>query len=182
MLHHFYHFSFNHDLQWCIAVVGGKELDYCFTLTWTSIRYCSFDKGVSKLKQVTGCDHRAIQHYIIRIVAGAVPPQFLIAIHGLLDFRYLAQMPSFNETVLSKLDAALQSFHDNKEAIIATGVCSHFEIPKLELLQHAVPSIWASGAVLQWLANVTEHAHVTEIKKPAVLGTIKTIIHKLPGI
>jgi len=167
VLHHFYRFSFDHDLQWCIAVVGGEELDYCFTLTWTSVGYCSFDEGVSKLKQVTGRDHHAIQRYIIGIVAGAIPPWFLIAICSLLDFRYLAQMPSFNETVLSKLDAALQSFHDNKEAIIAAGVHSHFEIPKLELLQHAVPSIQASGAVLQWSADVTEHAHVTEIKKPA---------------
>ena len=167
VLHHFYHFSFDHNLQWCIAVVGGEELDYCFTLTRTSVGYCSFDEGVSKLKQVTGRDHHAIQRYIIGIVAGAIPPWFLIAICSLLDFRYLAQMPSFNETVLSKLDAALQSFHDNKEAIIAAGVHSHFEIPKLELLQHAVPSIQASGAVLQWSADVTEHAHVTEIKKPA---------------
>jgi len=131
VLHHFYRFSFNHNLQWCIAVVGGKELDYCFTLTWTSIGYRSFDEGVSKLKQVMGHDHCAIQRYIIGIVAGAVPPQFLIVIHSLLDFCYLAQMPLFNETVLSKLDAALQSFHDNKEATIAMGVHSHFKIPKL---------------------------------------------------
>jgi len=170
VLHHFYCFSFDHDLQWCIAVVGGEELDYHFTLTRTSVGYRSFDKGVSKLKQVMGHDHHAIQRYIIGIVAGAVPPRFLIAIRGLLDFCYLAQMPSFNETVLSKLDAALQSFHDNKEAIIATGVRSHFKIPKLELLQHAVPSIRASGAVLQWSADVTEHAHVTEIKKLARAG------------
>ena len=170
VLHHLHRFSLDHDLQWCIAVVGSEELDYCFTLMRTLIGYRSFDEGVSKLKQVTGRDHRAIQRYIIGIVAGAVPPRFLIAIRGLLDFRYLAQMPLFDESALSKLDTALQSFHDNKEAIVAVGVRSHFEIPKLELLQHVVPSIRASGAVLQWSADVTEHAHVTEIKKPARAG------------
>ena len=87
-----------------------------------------------------------------------------------MDFRYLGQMPSFDESALTKLAGALQSFHDNKEAILSTGVCSHFDIPKLELLQHIVPSIWASGAVLQWSVDVTEHAHVTEIKKPARAG------------
>ena len=79
-------------------------------------------------------------------------------------------MPSFDESDLAKVDAALQSFHDNKDAIISTGVHSHFEIPKQELLQHAVPSICASGAMLQWLADITEHAHITEIKKPARTG------------
>ena len=170
VLHHLHRFSFDHDLQWCIAVVGNEELDYRFTLTRSPVGYRSFDEGVSKLKQVTGRDHRAIQRYIIGIVAGAVPPRFLMAIRGLLDFRYLAQMPSFDEGSLSKLDAALQTFHDNKEAIVSAGVRSHFEIPKLELLQHVVPSIQASGAVLQWSADITEHAHVTEIKKPARAG------------
>ena len=75
-------------------------------------------------------------------------------------------MPSFTESALSKLDATLQLFHNNKEAIVSAGVCSHFKIPKLELLQHIVPFIQASGAVLQWSADITEHAHVTEIKKP----------------
>ena len=170
MLHHLHRFSFDHDLQWCLAVVGDEELDYQFFLTRTLVGYRLFGEGVSKLKQVTGRDHRAIQRYIIGIVAGAVPSRFLSVIRGLLDFRYLAQMPSFDESDLAKVDAALQSFHDNKDTIISTGVRSHFEIPKLELLQHAVPSIRASGAVLQWSADVTEHAHVTEIKKPARAG------------
>ncbi|KIM51816.1 hypothetical protein SCLCIDRAFT_142487, partial [Scleroderma citrinum Foug A] len=167
VLHHLHHISFDHDLQWCISVVGSEELDYCFFLTRTLIGYHSFDEGVLKLKQVTGCDHRAIQRYIIGIVTGTVPPRFLTAIHGLLDFCYLAQMPSFDENVLTQLSAALQSFHNNKEAIISAGVHSHFKIPKLELLQHVVPSIRVSGAMLQWSADITEHAHVTEIKKPA---------------
>jgi len=170
VLHHFHCLFFNHNLQWCVAVVGSEELDYCFTLIRTPIGYRSFAEGVSKLKQVTGRDHRAIQRYIIGIVAGAVPPRFLTAIRGLMDFRYLGQMPSFDESALTKLAGALQSFHDNKEAILSMGVHSHFNIPKLELLQHVVPSIRASGAVLQWSADMTEHAHITEIKKPARAG------------
>ena len=74
MLHHFHCFFFNHDLQWCIGAVGSEELDYCFTLIHTLVGYRLFSEGVSKLKQVTGRDHYAIQRYIIGIVAGAVPP------------------------------------------------------------------------------------------------------------
>ncbi|KAF8546317.1 hypothetical protein OG21DRAFT_1427336, partial [Imleria badia] len=102
---------------------------------------------------------------------------FLVAISALLDFRYLAQMPCFDNNALTRVEAALQRFHNHKSAIItaggrqgSNGPLKHWEIPKLELLQHVVPSICASGAVMQWTADVTEHAHVTEIKQPAHSG------------
>ena len=126
---------------------------------------------------MTGRDHRAVQRYIIGIIAGAIPPKFLAAIRGLLDFRYLSQMPRFDDNSLNKVEAALRMFHNNKLAIISAGgrqgskgPLEHWEIPKLELLQNVVPSIRASGAIMQWTADVTEHAHVMDIKQPARSG------------
>jgi hypothetical protein len=43
----------------------------------------------------------------------------------------------------------------------------HFQIPKLELLQHVMLSICASGAPIQWSTDVTKHAQVTERTNPA---------------
>ena len=155
VLHHFHHFFWDYDLQWCIAVLGLDEIDYRFSLIQTAVGYRSF-QGVSKLKQVTGHDHRAVQRYIIGVVAGAVPQKFLAAIRALLDFRYLSQMPHFDDNGLNRIEAALHAFHTNKSAIIAAGgrqgskgPLEHWEIPKLELLQHVVPSIHASGAIMQ---------------------------------
>lgn len=171
ILHHFLKMAWDHDTKWCITTVGEEEIDYRFSLLQTPVGYRSFADGVSKLKQVTGRDHRSILRYILCIIAGAVPTRFLAAICALLDFRYLAQMPVFDERVLAKLDTALASFHTHKDAILAAGARSeHFKIPKLELLQHVVPSIRASGSPMQWSADVTEHAHVTEIKNPARAG------------
>jgi len=86
-------------------------------------------------------------------------------------------MPHFDDKVLDRIEASLRTFHENKSAIIfaggrqgSNGPLDHWEIPKLELLQHIVPSICTSGAVMQWSADVTEHAHVTEIKQPARSG------------
>ena len=80
-------------------------------------------------------------------------------------------MPVFDEHTLAKLDAALASFHTHKHAILAADAHSeHFRIPKLELMHHVMPSIHASGAPMQWSADVTKHAHVTEIKNPARAG------------
>lgn len=170
-LHHFHKFFFDHDLKWCIVALGEAEIDYRFTLVRTLVGYRAFKEGVTKLKQVTGRDHRSMQRYIVAIIAGGVPSRFLIAIRVLMDFRYLAQMSSFDEHILQLLDESLQSFHHHKDAIIAAGGRSeHFNIPKLELLQHVAPSIPESGAVMQWSADVTEHAHVTEVKNPARSG------------
>ena len=126
---------------------------------------------------MTGRDHRAAQRYIIGAIAGAVPAKFLAAVTALLDFHYLAQMPRFNDNTLHSVEAALRAFHTNKATIIAAdgrqgsrGPLDHWQVPKLELLQHVVQSICTSGAVMQWSADVTEHAHVTEIKHPARSG------------
>ena len=170
-LHHFHHFCWDHDVKWCIAVVTALEIDFCFSLLQPTVGYRSFEDGISKLKQVTGRDHHAIQCYIVGIIAGAVPRRFLIAIRVLVNFHYLAQVPVFSNHLLSRLTDALQLFHNNKDAVTQAG-CHHdsWEIPKLELFQSVVSSIRHSGPVMQWSANATEHAHVQEIKVPARLS------------
>lgn len=102
-LHHFHRFFFNHNLQWCIIVVGDDEIDYRFTLIWMLVGYRRFSEGISKLKQVTGRDHSSMQRYIVGIIASTVPACFLTAICALMDFRYLAQLPSFNDHMLQQL-------------------------------------------------------------------------------
>lgn len=95
VLHHFHCMFWDHDVKWCILMAGAAELDFWFSIIQTLVGYHGFNKGISKLKQVTGCDHRSVQCYIIGAVAGCVPNKFLTAICVLLDFCYLAQAPSF---------------------------------------------------------------------------------------
>ena len=65
VLHHFHRMFWDHDVQWCIHVIGDTELDFRFSIIQTPVGYCAFDEGMSKLKQVAGRDHRTVQHYII---------------------------------------------------------------------------------------------------------------------
>ncbi|KIK12449.1 hypothetical protein PISMIDRAFT_120875, partial [Pisolithus microcarpus 441] len=96
---------------------------------------------------------------------------FLTAICTLLDFQYLAQVPSFTDHSLANLEKCLWEFHDHKDVIVHAGAWrDSWAIPKLELLQSVVLSIHLSGAVMQWSADVTEHAHVQEIKVPTHAG------------
>lgn len=137
-----------------------------------------FKEGISKLKQVTGREHRNIEQYIIPVIAGAVPRKFLTAICALMDFRYLAQAPIIDDNVCEAIMACLNEFHENKDAILAAGArvgkgnqpINNWYIPKAEMLHGIVLSIKESGAVHQWSADITEHCHVTKIKHPAHSG------------
>ena len=120
-LYHFLRFSWDHDIKWCIEVVTPLEIDFHFSLLQPVAGYRGFEDGVSRLKQVTRCDHRSVQCYIIGVIAGAVPCQFLIVVRALIEFHYLAQSPIFSEQSLSKLMNALKLFHDNKDAVIQAG-------------------------------------------------------------
>ncbi|KAG1840425.1 hypothetical protein C8R48DRAFT_679594 [Suillus tomentosus] len=69
---------------------------------------------------------------------------------------------------------SLALFHDNKDVIMTLGaqmgakrVIDNWHIPKLELMQSITTSTCQVGALIQWSADATEHAHVSEIKDPA---------------
>ncbi|KAI6041980.1 hypothetical protein EDC04DRAFT_2892494 [Pisolithus marmoratus] len=170
VLYHFHQMFWDHDVKWCITVMGAVELDFHFSLIQTLVGYHTFNKEISKLKQVTGHDHCAVQHYIIAAVARSVLCNFLTAVRALLDFHYLSQVPLFTSQSIGRVASALQEFHDHKGAIVSWGVHTHWQIPKLELLQSVVPSICQLGAVIQWLADITKHTHIEEIKVPARAG------------
>ena len=174
-LHHWHKMFWDHDAKWCIRAVGGEEIDFRFSILQPHIGLRHFKEGISTLKQVTGREHRDIQRYIIGVIAGAVPKNFLAAIRALMDFRYECQAREIDEDGCDRILTALHEFHAHKASIMEAGVrvgkgkkpIDNWHIPKLEFLQSVVPNIRANGAPIQWSADVTEHAHITEIKDPA---------------
>ncbi|KAH9165648.1 hypothetical protein EDB89DRAFT_2116030 [Lactarius sanguifluus] len=174
-LHHWHKMFWDHDAKWCIRTLKGAEIDYRFSILHPHTGFRQFCEGVSKLKQVTGREHRDIQRYIVAIIADAVPSDFFIAIRSLADFRYLAQAPEISEQDCVNIDSALQSFHDHKSSIVSAGVrigkrkkvLKEWYIPKLELMQSVSSSIRENGAAIQWTADTTERCHITEIKVPS---------------
>ncbi|KIM71811.1 hypothetical protein PILCRDRAFT_29002, partial [Piloderma croceum F 1598] len=177
-LHHWHKAFWDHDAKWCIRAVGSEEINFRFSILPYRVGFRQFKEGISKLKQVTGCEHCDAERYMVATIAGAVPKNFLIAIHALMDFRYLAQAPVISDDDCNNIENALREFHKHKDAILEAGArvrahnnpIDNWWIPKLEMLQSVVPNIWANGAVFQWSADITEHAHITQIKKPARAG------------
>ncbi|KAG0697850.1 hypothetical protein DFH29DRAFT_1003402 [Suillus ampliporus] len=154
-LHHWHMEFYDHDLQWCLKVVGTQELDFRFSILQPITGYCHFAGGILKLKQVTGRVHRDIQHYIVGLISGVAPHHFVIAICALMDVQYLAQCPAPDDDLLSCARMGVKKPINN------------WFIPKLELLQNITSSTRKVGALIQWFADATEHIHVSKIKDPA---------------
>jgi hypothetical protein len=178
VLHHLHKFSFDHDLKWCIEVLGDDEIDFRFSVLHPHTAYRHFKEGISKLKQVTGRQHRDIQRHLVGVITGTAPKKFVISLRALQEFRYYVQAPVIDERICGKLAAVLQTFHRHKDAILKAGartgkggqLIDNWYIPKLELLQSAVTQIRENGALIQWSADITEHAHIEVIKDPAKAG------------
>ena len=123
------------------------------------------------LKQVGGRTQRDVQWYLIAIISGGVDADIVIVVHALMEFRYLSQAPATTPHTRDRIQAALNEFHDHKQAVVDLGLrqdqkmeMDHFHIPKLELMQQVVPSIMQVGSLLQWSTDTTEHAHIEVIK------------------
>ncbi|KAG1737754.1 hypothetical protein EDB19DRAFT_1895748 [Suillus lakei] len=117
------------------------------------------------LKQVTGRAQRDIQHYLVAVITNAAPPGVVIAVCALMDFHYLSQAVTINKKQCQKILDALKTFHDHKRE--SKNILNNWYIPKLEMMQSVVPSIYQVGSPIQWSADTTEQAHITLIKDPA---------------
>ncbi|KAG0692181.1 hypothetical protein DFH29DRAFT_1009184 [Suillus ampliporus] len=172
-LHHWHKEFYDYDVQWCLTVVETQELDFRISILQPTTGYRHFCGGILKLKQVMGRVHRDLQCYLVGLIAGAAPCQFVIAIRALMDVRYMAQSPSPDENLLVRIDRSLSIFHENKDVIISLGAqmgmkkpIDNWFIPKLELMQSITASSCKVGALIQWSTDTTEHAHISEIKDP----------------
>ncbi|KAG2087116.1 uncharacterized protein F5147DRAFT_748558 [Suillus discolor] len=146
---------------------SGLFIDFRFSVLQAVTGFRHFHGGISKLKQVTGRTQHDIQRSIIAVSADAIPSAVMTAVRALMDFRYLIQSPVIDDILLARISTALDHFHANKDAIIEGGFRRG---QRGRLMQSIVPSIRNIRVSLQWTADTTEHAHITEIKSPAHLS------------
>ncbi|KAJ3872662.1 hypothetical protein F5051DRAFT_479866 [Lentinula edodes] len=156
-LHHWHKMFWDHDAKWAIQAVGASHIDFRFSIHQPTVRYRHFQEGISSLKQVTGRTHRDIQRYLIPVISGAISAKFVTALRALLDFRYSGQAQRFSQTSSLRVQTALKEFHESKLVILELKA----RIPKLEFMQ---------SPIMQWTADITEHAHITLVKDPARSG------------
>ena len=95
---------------------------------------------------------------------GQVSPRISAAVHALLDFLYLAQLPSHSPHTLARMDDSLSRFHDNKDVFVDLGIRTHFKISKIHSLIHYIPSIRLFGTTDNYNTEQTERLHIDKIK------------------
>ena len=80
VLHHLHKSFWDHNTKWVIRAVGDNELDLRFSLIQPLRGYCHFSSGISSLRQVTGCEHRDIQRYILTLIPNDTNERFILCI------------------------------------------------------------------------------------------------------
>ena len=175
-LHLLHRESWDHNVKWCINVIGTAEIHFRFSILQPIVGFQHYKSGITRLKWVTGHIHCDVQHYIVGMISGPSPTRFMTAIRALMDFRYRVQSRQIDDGDIAVISDALSKFHANKDVILQLGArcgegqknpIDHWQIPKLEIMQSIIPSIRWSGVPIQWTVDVTEHTHITEIKVPA---------------
>ncbi|KAI9459935.1 hypothetical protein BJY52DRAFT_1204009 [Lactarius psammicola] len=126
----------------------------------------TFVRGISTLSRVSGLEHK----HMCRILLGLVidlplpsresPSRIIRTVRALLDFLYLAQLPSHTTDTLLHLEESLARFHDNKNVFVDLGVRGHFNIPKVHSLLHYKSSITLFGTTDNYNTEQTERLHI----------------------
>ncbi|KAG2361757.1 hypothetical protein BDR07DRAFT_1485539 [Suillus spraguei] len=120
LLHTCHKLFFDHILKWCKEVIGADEMDTRFCSQHKRIGTRHFGQGVSHVLQMTGREHWDIQCTIVATIAGVADPDFVRAIHAIVDFIYKAQSPTFTPTSIADMISSLQEFHEFKPAILSS--------------------------------------------------------------
>lgn len=176
VLHQLHQGVVKHFVGWLAEEFGSAELDArCRTMPPNhNIRH--FSNGISKLKRASGKEHAAIGKILLGLITslplsnGGSPDQLVRATRAILDFLYLAQLPSHNDETLHDLDNALDTFHTNKSIFIDLGIREDFNLPKLHSLQHYTSSIKLFGTTDNYNTEYSERLHI-DLAKDAYAAT-----------
>lgn len=125
-----------------------------------------FPRGITNLFRVSGKEHKSICRILIGLIinlplpGGQVSSRVIRAVRALLDFLYIAQLPSHTTDTLRRLDDSLMLFHQNKSVFVDLGVRGHFNIPKLHSLIHYHSSIALFGTTDNYNTEQSERLHI----------------------
>jgi hypothetical protein len=126
----------------------------------------TFSNGITTLSRVSGQEHKDICRIILGLIidlplpSGQVTSHVVRTVHTLLDFLYLAQLPSQTTNTMLRLQESLALFHQNKAVFLDLGVQKHFNIPKIHALMHYTTSISLFGAADNYNTEQTERIHI----------------------
>ncbi|KAI0334245.1 hypothetical protein GY45DRAFT_1243251 [Cubamyces sp. BRFM 1775] len=176
VLHQLYQGVLKHLVAWVQTAYGSEELDARCARLPPNHSLRAFTKGISSLSRVTGKEHQDIGRILLGLIVGLPLPggasstRLVRATRALLDFLYLAQLPTHTSRTLRRLDKALQDFHANKQVFVDLNIREHFKLPKLHSLEHYRRSIELFGTTDNYDTQYSERLHI-DLAKDAYRAT-----------
>jgi hypothetical protein len=171
ILHQLLQGVFKQLVAWLLVTFGASELDARCRSIPPNHHISIFPRGISCLTRVTGKEHKNMSRILLGLIMdlpvpnGHVSSQRVIrVVRALLDFLFLAQLPSHSNSTIMRLDGALTRFHENKDVFIDLGVCRHFNMPKIHSLIHYSTSIRLFGTTDNYNTEQTERLHIDTTK------------------
>lgn len=171
VLHQLLQGVFKHLISWLTGLFGTVEIDTRCQGMPPSHHITLFPKGITGFSRITGKEHKAMCRILLGLIVdiplsgGLAPSRVVRTTRALLDFIFLAQLPSHTSLTLRRLEDALSNFHANKDVFLELGIRDQFNIPKLHSLLHYGNSICLFGTTDNYNTEQTERFHVDCVKK-----------------
>ena len=133
-------------------------------------------RGITSLTHVSGKEHKNMCRFLLglivnlRLTGGSDSARILKAVRSLLDFLYLAQLPSQTTDTITRLEESLDTFHKTKDVFVDLGVRDNFNVPKIHSLLHYSSSIHLFGTTDNYNTEQTERLHI-DLTKDAYHAT-----------
>ena len=171
ILHQLLQGVMKHLIAWLTTAFGPAVFDARCRLQAPNHHIKMFPKGISILSRVTGQEHKNICRIVLGLIvdrplpSGQAPSRLLRSVRALLDFLYLAQLPSQTIDTLRRLDDSLAKFHANKSIFVDLGIREDFNFPKIHSLIHYSSSITLFGTTDNYNTEQTERLHIDMTKE-----------------
>ncbi|KAI0055060.1 hypothetical protein BV25DRAFT_1816173 [Artomyces pyxidatus] len=160
VLHQLYQGVFKYILDWTGDMFNKEELDACVRTLPPAYGVRHFKNGISALSQVTGGERKDMARILLACLSGKLARPALVATRSILDFIYLAQYTTHNDTTLQYMKDALDTFHRHRKVFIDMGLRDDFNIPKFHALLHYIPSIKLFGTTDNYNTEMFERFHI----------------------
>jgi hypothetical protein len=169
ILHQLYHGIIKYLTLWCTSLMDTQELDRRIRSLPPCFGVRHFQSGWSKLSQIAGKECKDMARILLGLLVGQVPSQILTCYWALLDFIYLAQYPTHDDSSLQWMEDSLDLFHKNKSIFLSPptglGIRQHLNIPKIHSLVHYAESIRNFGTTNNYNTEAFKRFHIDMAKE-----------------
>ncbi|CAA7267308.1 unnamed protein product [Cyclocybe aegerita] len=164
VLHQLYQGVFKHLISWCQLILPKGELDRHIRCLPPSFGVRHFKNGISALSQISGSERKNMAKILLACLVGSIPSAATKAITALLDFIYIAQYPTHNNSTLEYLQNTIEEFHEHRNYFIQLGLRKDFNIPKFHSLLHYIDAIKDFGTTDNYNTEMFERLHINFAK------------------